>query len=168
MLDIKNVFLNPLISRSTSLTNLWGSTRTWDNINAFAIHKVHMVFKNFKELLMVLRGLKVEGTSCFFKVLLILFVVPWMKGRWTLELQSMGYFLILGPLLAFWKALIPYCLLYPLLIKNSRRWYFSLERWSSSEILRALVANMLRTPIFWPGKWCELAWRNYSIWVLFW
>ena len=51
--------------------------------------------------------------------------------------------------------------------KKSPLWDFSLERWSSFEILKAQVANALRTPIFWGGKWWELAWRYCSVWVFF-
>ena len=50
---------------------------------------------------MVLRGLKVEGILHFFRILAILSIIPWMKGRYTLELRSMGSFLTFGTFVCF-------------------------------------------------------------------
>lgn len=55
----------------------------------------------------------------------------------------------------------------PIIFKTSRRWDFPYSRWLSSETLRAWVARVLRTPNFWDGKWWELAWRYWSVWVFF-
>lgn len=117
---------------------------------------------------MVLGGVKVEGKLCFLRILTILWVVLWMKGRCTRKILCFGYFLTLGPLPPLRKDLRPWCLLYPFLTKTLRRWAFSLLSRFSSDILSAWVASVLRTPSFWDGKWWDLAWRYYWAWVLFW
>lgn len=38
------VLINPLINRVTSLTNIWGPTRTWNNIDTFHVLGVNQVF----------------------------------------------------------------------------------------------------------------------------
>ena len=61
---------------------------------------------DFKEPLMVLRGLKVEGTLCFLRILTIFSAIPWMKRRWALECRSNVSVLTLRSLPSLMKALI--------------------------------------------------------------
>ena len=117
---------------------------------------------------MVFKGRKVEATLCFLRILAILSVVPWIKGRWIQENRSLVSFLALELFSALRKALVHWCLLYPLLKKTVRRCSFSCLRWFSLETLKALVAKVLITPRFWARKWWELAWRYHSIWVSLW
>jgi len=120
-----------------------------------------------REFFMVLRGLNEEEIFFLLTKWGIIYLVPLINERWTLEIGSTGAVLTLGPLHALWKALRLWVLLYPLFLKTSRRWDFSFSRWISLEILRARVARVLRTPNFWAGKWWELAWRYCLVWVFF-
>lgn len=64
-------------------------------------------------------------------------------------------------------ALIARCLSYPFFRKTSIRCFVYFSRCSLSYILRALVANVLRTPSLWVGWWCEEACKYCSVWVFF-
>ena len=111
MPDVGSMFTNPLVNGSTGLTNIRSSTRTRNDINTLLILGVNRVLNKMKRTSLVLRGLKEEWILCFLKILAILSVVPWIKGRWTPEDQSLGSILLLGHFSAFWKALRPWDLL---------------------------------------------------------
>lgn len=117
MIDVSCMLLNPVFYGVNNLYNIGGPIGTWDYIKIFQFLGSIISLIDVREIWMVFRVLKLEGTLCYLRIQTILLVVPEIKRSWTQVTRSLGYFFILVPLLAFKKTLRPLCLLYPLFRK---------------------------------------------------